>query len=33
MVDFIFLMHDDAVVEDAHSCEDYIAKLKHLCLI
>jgi hypothetical protein len=30
MVDFIFLMHDDAVVEDAHAWDDYIAKLKHL---
>jgi hypothetical protein len=30
MVDFIFLMHDDAVVEDELAWEDYIQKLKQL---
>ncbi len=28
MVDYIFLMHDDAVVENEHSWEDYIQKLR-----
>jgi hypothetical protein len=30
MVDFIFFMHDDAVVEEAQSWEDYVQKLKDL---
>lgn len=30
MVDYIFLMHDDAVAESAHSWDDYLQKLKDI---
>jgi hypothetical protein len=28
MIDYIFLMHDDAVAENMHSWDDYIQRLK-----